>query len=375
MMPNINNYLLDWWRVLRFSFSRNKLKSLMKNPRLWLTIAVMVLTTIPQYSSSIGIPDHLFPWRLIQFHRYTIERIFYLIPIVYSAITISVGAGIFFACTSLVCMLPRALLISPSLFDALFESLMVIALGIFFCLFLKSHMALRKQKDHELIELNSMQENLKFYLKQAVMAQEDERKRISRELHDDTVQVLTGLSREMDNFIRENRTLSKKDIRLLKDFLERLNTGAKEVQRFSQDLRPSLLDYLGLLTAVRSLIDELQDRHGLNVDFRVSGSERRLSPEVEILVFRIIQEALSNVGKHANANEVVVKADFLDDKTVFSLSDDGKGFDVPESLSNLTHRGKLGLAGMQERAQLLNGTFSLHSEKGKGTTISIEIPC
>ncbi|MFC1999100.1 sensor histidine kinase, partial [Chloroflexota bacterium] len=243
-----------------------------------------------------------------------------------------------------------------------------------FCLFRKIQIDMREQKERDLVVVRKMQENQKFYIRQAVMAQEEERKRISRELHDDTVQVLGGLSRKLDNFIRKNDTLSDQDIDFLKHTHELLNSGLTEVQRFSQDLRPSLLDYLGLLTALRSLVHKAEDNYGLQIGLEVVGDERRFRPEVEILIFRIVQEALSNIGRHANATSANVKIELLNNKTIFSISDDGGGFDLPESVDDLPRSGKLGLAGIHERVLLLGGDLKVQSAPGVGTTITVEIP-
>ena len=104
------------------------------------------------------------------------------------------------------------------------------------------------------------------------------------------------------------------------------------------------------------------------------GTERRLFPETELLLFRIVQEALRNIAKHAKATKAEVEIKFDEDKITIAVSDNGKGFFPPENLGALTPTGKLGLAGMQERVQLLGGTVKLESEPGKGTKISVEAP-
>lgn len=359
---------------LRIELNKEQLVNWLKKPHLWLAVVILVLATIPQYSANLSIPDYFFPWRLLAFERHTIERIFYLLPIGYSAITVGFRTGIALTGVSFACMLPRVILFSQQPIDTLFEALLVAALGIFFCLFRKIQMDMRAQKERDLEVLRKMQENQRFYIRQAVIAQEEERKRISRELHDDTVQVMGGLSRKLDNFVRRNTTLSEQDLDFLKQIHESLNVGLTEIQRFSQDLRPSLLDFLGLLTALRSLIHKAEERYSLAINFQVIGNERRFRPESEILIFRIVQEALSNIGRHANASKAEVKIEFVDSKTIFTISDNGVGFDLPESVDDLPRSGRLGLAGIHERAQLLDGDFNVSSERGKGTTITIEMP-
>jgi len=366
--------LIDFAKDLKIPLTGDQFAVWIKKPQLWLALLILVLATIPQYSESIGIPDYFFPWRLIGFTRYTVERIFYLLPIGYVAIVIGITTGIGMSIISFACMLPRVTIFSPEPLDALFETLMVVTLGVFFCLFRKIQLDMRAQKENDLNVVRKMQENQSFYIRQAVMAQEEERKRISRELHDDTVQVLGGLSRKLDNFVRKNDSLSEQDINFLRQFHEQLNVGLTEVQRFSQDLRPSLLDYLGLLTALRSLVAKAQERYGLSIEFEVIGEERRFEPEVEILIFRIIQEAITNVGRHAHASIARVIIELSDGKTVFNISDNGTGFQLPDSVDDLPRSGKLGLAGIHERALLLGGDLQVQSSRGKGTIIAVEIP-
>ncbi|MBT3363077.1 MAG: sensor histidine kinase [Chloroflexi bacterium] len=368
-MIRVVNFVKD----LRITATKAEFLEWIKRWQLWLAFLIIVGATIPQYSDSLNISDNLLPWRLIGFERHTVERIFYLVPIAYGAITIGIRTGMLLSVISFCSMLPRVFPSQETL-DTLFEVLLVTALGFLFCLFRKIQIDMKEQKERDLLVVRKMQENQHFYIRQAVMAQEEERKRISRELHDDTVQVLGGLSRKLDNFIRKNASLTKDDLSFLKDLHEQLNAGLTEVQRFSQDLRPSLLDYLGLFAALRSLVNKASEHYGLPIEFEIFGGERRLPPESEILIFRIIQEALSNIGRHAHATTAKVKIESLDGKTSFCITDDGCGFDLPESVTDLPRGGQLGLAGISERVLLMRGELNVQSAVGIGTTISVEIP-
>jgi PAS domain S-box-containing protein len=219
-----------------------------------------------------------------------------------------------------------------------------------------------------------MQENLRYYLQEITRAQEEERKRIARELHDDTAQVLGSLSRQLDNFVRKKHGLAPNEVLFLKDLQAQLNHGVQSVHRFVQDLRPSLLDDLGLIPAVRSLMKDLQEHDGIGTSLKVLGGERRFSPEVESLLFRIVQEALNNIRRHAHASEAQVVMEFAGDKVKVTISDNGQGFELSGGVDDLPRSGKLGLAGMQERARLLGGTLEVKSTLGKGTTLVVEMP-
>lgn len=219
-----------------------------------------------------------------------------------------------------------------------------------------------------------MRENLRYYLHQNTKAQEEERKRIARELHDDMAQVLGSLSRQLDNFIRKKHGFAPTEVLFLKDLQAQLNRGVQGVHRLVQDLRPSLLDDLGLIPALRSLTKSLQESEGIVTDLGVFGGERRFLPEAELLLFRIVQEALSNIRRHAQASEAQVVIDFAEDRVKLTISDNGRGFELSGGVDDFPRSGKLGLTGMQERAQLLGGTLEVKSKPGKGTTLIVEVP-
>lgn len=225
----------------------------------------------------------------------------------------------------------------------------------------------------DITEEKRLEENLRFYLQQVTRAQEEERKRIARELHDDTAQALVVLSRQLDAFISAGQRPTQ-DIIPLEKLREQIDRILEGVRRFSQDLRPSVLDDLGLLPALEWLASDLTDHFGISIGLAVLGSERRFSSEAELLLFRIAQEALRNVWRHSGASRAWITVEFDDGKTVLTIRDNGRGFGLPKRVSDLASTGKLGLAGMEERARLLGGGLTLQSELGKGTTVTVEVP-
>jgi len=223
-------------------------------------------------------------------------------------------------------------------------------------------------------ERKKAEENLRYYLQEITKAQEEERKRIARELHDSSAQNLIALLHQLDNLLTDKTKLPMSEAKALWGFYEQIRDTLQEVRRFSRDLRPSILDDLGLLPALEWVTQDLKNTYLIEVNLKVLGNERRLFPETELLLFRIVQEALRNIAKHAEATRAEVEVKFDEDKITITISDDGKGFEPPESLGVLPSTGKLGLAGMQERVQLLGGRLKLESKPGKGTTIFVEAP-
>jgi len=226
----------------------------------------------------------------------------------------------------------------------------------------------------DVTEESRMQDNLRYYLQEITKAQEEERKRIARELHDDTAQALYALTRQVDNFIRDNTNLPVENAVFLKGLGEQIRKVLQDVRHFGQDLRPPMLDDLGLLATLRWLTNRQKEQYGIEADLRALGSERRLLPETELTLFRIIQEALRNIERHAEASKAEVEIEFGEGKIRVSISDNGKGFELSGGLADLPRTGKLGLAGMEERARLLGGNMRIQSKPGKGTTVMVEVP-
>lgn len=135
-----------------------------------------------------------------------------------------------------------------------------------------------------------------------------------------------------------------------------------------------MLDDLGLLATLRWLAGEIQERSAIETELTVEGTERRLPPNVEMMLFRIVQEALRNVEKHSNASKAEIVVRFEDEKTVAMVKDNGIGFDFSETIGGASRSGKLGLVGMQERARLLGGRLEIDSGLAQGTTVTIEAP-
>jgi two-component system sensor histidine kinase DegS len=225
----------------------------------------------------------------------------------------------------------------------------------------------------DITERKALENNLRYYLQQITRVQEEERKYIARELHDDMSQILSSLSRQLDNLLRKEHNFGKDDASALQDIRDLLNHGLLSMNSFIQNLRPSLLDDLGLIPALRSLTNNLQ-KSNINAGFTILGEERRFTGEIELSLFRIVQEALNNIRKHARASEASVAVEFTRNGIKMTINDNGRGFALPGNMDDLPREGKLGLMGMQERTWLLGGSMEITSKPDAGTTLLFSIP-
>jgi len=475
----------------------SRLTRVIRKPGFWLILALLVLITLSHYEETLGYPAFLTQLMSnLGLTRHAFERILYLAPIVWAGFLFGWRGAIITSLTALACMLPRAVFISPSPLDAIFETSAVFIVGNVLAVtfeslrkererrtqlevtqqelqaseqryrelfenaydaiwlhdlegniiaaneasirltgygleelhslkatrllseesseiakaveqrLLKGEVSgsvievklIRKDKTEAIIQLATslflnkgepvafqhiardvteekrLQENLRFYLQQVTRAQEEERKRISHELHDEAIQGLVVLSRQLDALASSGEGLSEDNSLLLEELRQQTSNIMQGVRRLSQDLRPAALDRLGLLPALEWLASDVAEYSGIAIKVNVLGTKRHLHEEVQLVLFRIAQEALRNVWRHSQATEAEITLEFDERKTRIIVSDNGKGFNLPKTMGDLARDGKLGLAGMQERAQLLDGTLTVQSEPGRGTTVTVVIP-
>lgn len=206
-------------------------------------------------------------------------------------------------------------------------------------------------------------------------AQEDERQRISRELHDDVCQRLAGMKLRAEVLEGEVLPANKQVSKGLRDFTKELDQTIVEVRRLSSNLRPSVLDDFGLITALRLLCKDFEKLHSIVTTFRAGESTRNaFDPDVEIALYRIAQESFSNIAKHADASHLVLSLQQENNVVSLIVKDDGRGFNDEDVTRSRSDSHGLGLISMRERANLLGGAFHLDSTVGKGTTITVTIP-
>lgn len=268
--------------------------------------------------------------------------------------------------------------------------LLLVPMGAVYYLALTT-VRLRQQSDtlHKAVaELNATrlrETQLKSYAALITRAQEDERRRLARELHDDTAQALIALSRGLDALSTQhiNPINSPEDMRFIDELVTLTRRTLDSVRRACQDLRPSVLDDLGLSAALESLAGSMTER-GLSCSYHCRGTAKSYSTEVEVAVYRIAQEALSNALRHAEAYTAQIELTYRQDGLRLVVSDDGRGFDVfavlahePGGASRSDSYSKgtgLGLLGMRERATLIGATLDIQSSLGVGARVTLVVP-
>ncbi|MFX0560625.1 sensor histidine kinase [Tepidibacillus infernus] len=206
-----------------------------------------------------------------------------------------------------------------------------------------------------------------------IQAQEEERKRVAREIHDGPAQSMANVVLRTEIAERfMNVKQMDQAIQELKDLKVMVRQSLADVRKIIFDLRPMALDDLGLFPTLRKYIQEMAKRDNLDIDLSLAGRERRLPSGMEVAIFRLVQEALNNVVKHAQATKAVVKVEFQSGQIEVSVKDNGIGFDEEEQEKQ--KEGHFGLMGMKERVDLLEGDLEIQSIKNKGTTIKIRVP-
>lgn len=230
-------------------------------------------------------------------------------------------------------------------------------------------------KTHRMLlkEARRMQQRLRHLSHQVLSAQEEERKEISRELHDEIVQTLTGINVQLATLKIESG-VSKRSFSKHISYTQRLVEKSVDiVHQFARDLRPTLLDDLGLIPAMHAYMKGFKTRTGLHVAFSTFAGVERMSNDKRTVLYRVSQAALVNISQHAQATNVSVVIKELHNAVLMLIKDDGRSFDVHRVLDSRKNK-RLGLIGMRERVEMVGGTFSVESTPGIGTTISATIP-
>jgi signal transduction histidine kinase len=236
--------------------------------------------------------------------------------------------------------------------------------------------SLKKSEQHYamlLAQSRQMQEQLRQLSRQLLSAQEEERKKISRELHDVIAQTLTSINVRL-TALRKEATLNTKGIeRSIERTQKLVEHSVNIVHRFARELRPTVLDDLGLIPALHSYMKNFRAETGIRVSLSASAAVEEVNGDKRTVLYRVAQEALANVARHARATQAEVKFELLDGAIAMRIWDNGKGFDQGRR-AHANRVSRLGLLGMKERLEMVGGNFNIASGRGKGTTVLAQIP-
>ncbi|HIE17259.1 MAG TPA: sensor histidine kinase [Dehalococcoidia bacterium] len=348
-----------------------KPKGVLYNRHFWIIACVMAGLVLLYNGRYVGIA-HWFPWleEVVSsqgIHAFVLSFLF-LIPLTYASAVFRLRGTFITWALFLTTTLPRTLYESPN-----FESLLRVALFALVALLLGMFVALdynprpkeEPAKQARIRRLASLARFLKI--------QEYERHRLARELHDNTIQsllVITNRAHALE--AGDYGELAPEAKKQAEQIVVMLLHTIDDVRRLSRDLRPSILDNIGLLPALRWLTDSLSQESGIGIEVRINGREHRLQPEFELIIFRITQEALKNVVQHSRATRATVSLDFVKDNFKLTIEDDGQGFRLPQRMSDFAAKGKLGLHRIEQQARLIDGSFHISSQPGKGTVVTVE---
>jgi signal transduction histidine kinase len=224
-----------------------------------------------------------------------------------------------------------------------------------------------------LMKAKEMQEQLRLLSRRLLSAQEEERRRISRELHDVIAQALTGINLKLASLKTQSKTDTQAFQQQITETQTLIEQSVEIVHRFARDLRPTVLDDLGIIAALNNYLQVFLERTGIRAKLTAFGKIESLANDILTGLFRITQEALSNVAQHANATAVEVVITQPGQVIRLEIKDNGQGF-VVDDLTLTDHAKRLGLLGMKERAEMMDGKFSIESAPGRGTTVRVDLP-
>lgn len=331
---------------------RRALHPPLRDRRFWLVQGLVIL--IAAFHEGADASSLLTPYGIPDFATVAL----FLVPIVYAALNFGLTGSLATAAWVTLISLPDFFVVDHSEHHAsdAIQIVIVDAVALFVGYRVDQERVARLAAEAAGEAHRAAEERIRLYAGRILHAQEDERRRLSQELHDQPLQDLIHLVRQLDAGSAEGAR-------------EVATQVVSELRQISRGLRPPSLDDLGLTAALRKLVSDFSARTGITSTFRTEGHARRLPADVELGLFRIAQEALNNVYRHAAAERVTVRARYLAGEVRLAVTDDGAGF-----LPGQAAESSLGITGMSERASLLGGRLEVVSAAGRGTTIRASIP-
>jgi signal transduction histidine kinase len=296
--------------------------------------------------------------------------ILFLVPIIYAAIIFSWRGALTTFLLAMIGVLPLVLDIWST--SSLLTNILFLLIPVLITSIVAFELSWRRRERKNFAEREAERQT---FISKILESQENERLRIAQELHDDTIQTLLVIANRAQNMIPSgdgNRGEVGKSAEWIRDATLQ---AIEDLRRTSLDLRPSVLDDLGLVPALRWLVDNMNKESDISTRITIKGTKRKLLPQAEVTIFRMVQEALNNIKRHSKAKKAAVSLEFGEGSLKITVKDDGKGFRPPQKFDRLAAKGKLGLVGMRQRIDFLGGTFRIRSRPGEGTKLLIEAKC
>jgi signal transduction histidine kinase len=219
-------------------------------------------------------------------------------------------------------------------------------------------------------KLKAAQQSLRSYIGAITAGVENERRSLARELHDDTIQALIALNQRLQLISINSPEAQKGSLSELQTWVQQAMTN---LRRMIRGLRPIYLEDLGVVASLEMLVQEMGQTANIPIAYKVRGQERGMDAQKAMSVYRIVQESLNNVIRHAEAKHAWVELDFTDSEVFVQIRDDGKGFVVPANPAEFPEKGHFGLLGLQERAEIINAELKILSTPGQGTIITLQV--
>lgn len=357
---------------VRFKPWLRKNDKFVRNPHFVAIVFIFIFLILLYYETYI-FQSRIFPffWYLqtTEFN-YNIIGSLFCIPVVYSALVFWWRGALISWLISMAIILPQILTFRSDLISHV-TNVFYLLIPLIVVIYISLQLNWRDKDRKVLAEREMERQN---YISQVFKALEDERKRISQEIHDDSIQRLAAAASITQILARDKNIANFPPLVQRAEYIrDTIISISQDLRRLSIDLRPTVLDDLGLVPAIYWLVDCFKQESGINANIEIIGENQQLTKKITVLIFRIVQEALNNAKRHSGATNIVVSLQFTDKTIKAMIRDNGKGFIVPKTYEEMMINNRLGLIGMQQRTQVLNGILNIHSEIGKGTTISVEV--
>jgi signal transduction histidine kinase len=347
-----------------------KISLLLHNLHFWVICCIMFILIV-FYNASYLHVTNLFSWlRSILEAKGVYALVFgflFLIPILYASALFKIKGAIISWSIFLLAILPKTVLEMAS-----FTNLLIVALFAVSALSLSLLTALESNLDARGRVIIKKTKNVRWrYLARLIKINEAEREYLARKLHDNIIQSLLVIANRVHH-VETNDDLMKPET---KKSIEKLQTMLlhviDDVRRLSHGLRGGVLDNIGLLPVLRWQVERISQESGIKLEVKVNGLEHRLSPEVEVIMYKIVQEALHNIAQHSKASSGSILLDFVSDYFKLVIQDNGQGFRIPKNIDEFSSSGKFGLDRMRKQTALLDGSIDIRSEPGQGTIITV----